>query len=248
MRMSNVLLLLCCLAARVFSQEAGASPNVDPLALQVLRATTNSLKNARSFSFRAVVSREGLGSNDQVVTFFHQSEVTVSRPDKLHIHAVGEHQALDLFFNHGDVFLYAPDKKLYARMQTKPDLDQAVDGLEKKSIQLPMSPLFRADPYKMMADGLNGAAVIGRVELAGKTFHHLVFSEKDAEWQLWVEAGEKPTPRRAQIVYKALPREPRVTVDFFDWNLSADPPASLFDFQKPADAKPIQFLEADGGK
>jgi hypothetical protein len=248
MRILRVLALLCSLVVCVFGQSAGENPNIDPLALQVLRATADSLKNARSFSFRAVISREGLGSNDQVVTFFRQSEVTVSRPDKVRIHTTGEHQPLDLYFNRGALVLYAPDKKLYARVDVHPTLDLAVDRIEKQNIQLPMSPFLRADPYQMLTDGLTGAAVIGRVEIAGKTFHHLLFSEKDAEWQLWVEAGAKPTPRRAQIVYKRLAREPRVTIDFLEWNLSANPPPDLFVFQKPADAKAIQFLEANGGK
>lgn len=95
-----------------------------------------------------------------------------------------------------------------------------------------------------MTDGLLRAAVIGRDEIDGKTYHHLTFGEKEADWQIWVEAGSKPVPRRVQIVYKTLRREPRLTIDFFDWNLTASPPANYFVFQKPLGARYIDFLEA----
>jgi hypothetical protein len=240
--------MLCSAAVCGVVQGASESANIDPLALQVLRATTDSLKSAPSFSFRAITSRERLGSNGQIITFVRQSEVTVFRPDKLRVRTTGEHESLDFYFNRGAVILYAPDQKLYAPINTEPTLDLAVDRIEERNIQLPMSPFFRSGPYQVLTEGLIGAAVIGRIQLSGKIFHHLVFLEKDTEWQLWVEAGLRPTPRRAQIVYKGMEREPRVVVDFLDWNLSANPPPAFFVFQKPAGAKAIGFLETNGGK
>jgi hypothetical protein len=238
------LLFLSCLATCVLAQDVADKPDIDPLALQVLRATTDSLKNAQTFSFRAVVTRERLGTNDEVLTFFRQQEITVARPDRMRVHVTGERQTADLYFNKGQAAIYSPDKKVYTQFASaSPDLDRVVDSLDSKDIELPIANFFRADPYTVLIDGLSSAAVIGRVEIAGKTFHHLVFRENDAEWQLWVEAGEKPTPRRVQIVYKNLPRQPRVTVDFSDWNLNAKPPNDFFTFQKPQDAVAISFLD-----
>lgn len=37
--------------------------------------------------------------------------------------------------------------------------------------------------------------MVGRVEVNNKTFIHLVFTEASADWQLWVEPGDKPLPR-----------------------------------------------------
>jgi hypothetical protein len=81
-----------------------------------------------------------------------------------------------------------------------------------------------------------------------KSSAHLRCSGENTEWQFRVEAGAKPTPRRAQLVYKRLAREPRVTIDFLEWNLSANPPPILFVFLTPVDAKAIQVPEANGGK
>jgi hypothetical protein len=246
MRFLKTAVILSIIAFSAPSQDA-ANTDIDPLAMQVLRATTDTLKSASAFSFRAVVSRERLGSNDEVLTFVHQSEVTIARPDKLRMQASGGQHKIDVYFNKGDAVVYSPGNKLYAHVGASQTLDDAVDKLEDKSIQIPMSPLLRSDPYKVLADGLLRAAIIGRVDIGGKTYHHLVFTEKEAEWQIWVEGGGKPTLPRVQIVYKTLPREPRVTIDFHDWNLSAKPAASDFVFHKPDDAKAIEFMEARGG-
>jgi hypothetical protein len=106
-----------------------------------------------------------------------------------------------------------------------------------------MAPILRSDPYAMLIDGLKSAAVIGRAQVAGKVYHHLAFTEADTDWQLWVEAGERPTPRRFQVIYKNMPQAPRVTVDFSDWNLNASTPTDSFVFHKPADAKQIEFIK-----
>jgi hypothetical protein len=75
-----------------------------------------------------------------------------------------------------------------------------------------------------------------------------VFTEAAADWQLWVEPGDKPVPRGMIVVYKTEPGMPRIVIDFSDWNLNAQPEASLFEFSKPEDAHEIQFLPLKEGK
>jgi hypothetical protein len=239
-----VLLPALVLPAYVAGQDA-QNADIDPLALRVLHAATDSIQNAKTFSFRAVVAKERLGSNDQVLTFFHESRVTISRPDRLRLDAISEFQKVSLYYDKGQAVLFTPEKNLYAEIAAPRTLDQTVDVLQKREISFPLAPLFLSDPYKAMANGLDSAAVIGRVEIGDKTYHHLAFTTNDADWQIWVDAGPPPTPRRAEILYKTLPGQPRVTIDFFDWNLSASAEDSLFTFQKPADAKKIDFIQSE---
>ena len=112
----------------------------------------------------------------------------------------------------------------------------------QRGITLPMSPFFRSDPYRTLTDGLQSAYVIGRVDIDGKTYHHLAFTEADSEWQLWVEGVERPVPRRAQVIYKTLPREPRMVVDFSDWNFSRTIANDFFAFSRPKDATAVSTV------
>jgi hypothetical protein len=80
------------------------------------------------------------------------------------------------------------------------------------------------------------------VNINGHTYHQLAFTEPSADWQLWVEPGKTPLPRRVEIVYKTQPGAPRVSIDLSEWNFSPNVNASMFTFQKPAGAQMVGLL------
>lgn len=222
--------------------------DIDPLALQVLKAATDPIKQSQSFSFRVLVSREHLGTNGQIITLFHTAEVTVQRPDKLHINFRGRGKDVKLFYNAGQAVLFSPDENFYSTIPSPATIDQTLDALEKKGVFLSASNFLESDPYQSLTDDLVTGYVIGKVAMFGETVHHLAFTEPDAEWQLWVTGGDHPQVRRLEVINKSLPERPRITVDFLDWNLNASPNSNLFTFEKPADAKQIEMLNMEARK
>src|SRR5256885_9500247 len=92
-RLPRLMIVLACALSVQAQQPASGNDtkskasekDIDPLALQVLKAATDPIRQSQSYSFKALVSREHLGSNGQVITLFHLSNVTVQRPDKLHV-------------------------------------------------------------------------------------------------------------------------------------------------------------------
>ncbi len=239
---SKVFLFAATLLPLAAQAPTPSAADIDPAALNVLRAVTNAIKCTDTYSFRARVSRDRLGTNGQIITYFRDNHITVHRPDKLYINVDGEHQDVEFFYNGREATLYDPAQKLYTSLPAAKTIDATLDVLEKRGIQFPTSNLLRSDPYHSLVDGLTGAYVIGRVNIDGQTFHHLAFTEPDADWQLWVRPGKTPLPRRVEIVYKTQPGSPRVSIDLSEWNFSPNVNASLFTFQKPAGAQEIGLL------
>lgn len=71
-------------------KQRGSSPtttakDVDPLALDVLRAVAQPVQQAQQFSLKALISEEQLATDGQIVTFFQTVDVTVQRPDNIHL-------------------------------------------------------------------------------------------------------------------------------------------------------------------
>jgi hypothetical protein len=225
-----------------------AGKDIDPLALQVLKAATDPIRESHSYSFRVLVSREHLGTNGQVITLFHFSDVTVQRPDKLYVDFRGQGKRVELFYNAGQSVLYTPDEKLYTQLSSPSTIDATLDALEKRDVFIPIRNFLQSDPYQSLTDGLLTGYVIGKVMLFDQVVHQLAFTEKGAEWQLWVIGGDQPRVRRLQVIDKTKPEHPRVIVDFLDWDLNASPSADLFTFKKPDDAKEIQLLKDVDGK
>src|SRR6185437_5096622 len=93
--------------------------DVDSLALDVLRVVTQPVEQAQHFSFRALVSEEELATNGQIVTFFHTVDVTVQRPDKVHLVFKGRGERVDFYGTSGSVTMYSPEAKLYTTVPAK---------------------------------------------------------------------------------------------------------------------------------
>ena len=238
------VLLICC--ASLVAQTDSKKNDVDPLALQVLKAVTEPIVQAKAYSFHALVSRETMGSNGQVVTLFHVSSVTLQKPDKIHLTFLGVGKSVELFYTAGQTTLYAPDAKLYTTVTSPATIDAALDGLEKKDIFIPIRNFLASDPYKSLTDDLQSAYIVGRVKLFDQDVHQLAFTEPNAEWQLWVVGGDTPRVVRLEVIDKSKPDKLRTIVQFSDWNFSPDISATTFTFTKPADAKQIDMMPDTG--
>ncbi len=230
-------------------QQAQARPpaEIDPLALSVLHAVLDPLKQASSYSFRAQVSQERMGTDGQMITQIRETTATLSKPDRLRVDVHRGFSDVSLLFDHGNTVLYSPTRKLYARVETPKSLPKALDRFEQRHMSLPTSNLLRPDPYHSLAADLTGAYVIGETTLDGIKVHQLAFTEPGATWQLWVEGGAMPRLRRLEVVYLDRPGHPRARVDFVEWRIGGSVDPALFAFTPPPDAHEIQLLGVRAG-
>jgi hypothetical protein len=246
------LLLLCSslfLAAQTTTREKPAAPpdqqkDIDPLALKVLKAVTDPIRDAKAFSFRTRGIREYLGSNGQIITYFTTADITVGRPDKLRVDFKGRGQDVQFYHDGAQTVLYAPGPKLYAVIpSTAKTLDGMLEELEKRNVYLPAKNLLASDPYQTLVPDIKTGYVIGQVQMHDKKVHQLAFTEKDAEYQLWVTGLPDPRIQGLQVIDMARAHEPRAMIEFSDWNLNPQIQADTFSFNKPADAKQIDILQ-----
>ena len=250
----STILFLLFSSTLLFAQEkqrtqskSKETKDVDSLALDVLRAVTEPVEQAQLFSFKALVSEEQLATNGQIVTFFHTVDVTVQRPDKVHLIFRGRGERVDFYGTSGSVTMFAPDAKLYTTVPAKSTIDENLADLTAKGVDMPVGPFLSKNLYELASKNLVTGYVIGRVKIYDQDAHHLVFTAPDADWQLWAIGGEKPRIVRAELVNKKLEGKPRTIVQFLDWNLNPTVSPDEFTFTKPADAHEISLL-AMGGK
>ena len=70
---------------------------------------------------------------------------------------------------------------------------------------------------------------------------HLAFRAQDVDWQLWVEVGNRPIPRKYVITSKAVTGAPQYTLRIKDWKTNVEVTADAFAFKPPADAKKVEI-------
>src|SRR5262249_16721594 len=95
-----------------------------------------------------------------------------------------------------------------------------------------------------MREGLKTAVDLGVTNVDGVDCRHLLFGEDVADWQVGVDVGPRPLPRRLSIVYKNAPGAPRVLAAFSDWKLNPNLPPRRFAFVKPRGATPVELKAA----
>jgi hypothetical protein len=247
--------LVSCLLLLIFSWSAAGQSNpshknakdIDPLALQIVKAAVDPIKDAQAYSFRVLVSRDELGTNDQIITTFNTAEITLQHPNKLHIRFRGRGEPVELFFDgSGKTVLYSPSAKFYTTVSSPIGIDATLDAIAKRGVTVAARNFLESDPYRSLTDALTTAYAVGTVDLFGQKVYHLAFTEPGAEWQLWVVGEKSPTVKRLEVIDKSKPHNPRVTIDFLDWNFSPTIRNDMFTFSKPADAREINMLKQAG--
>ncbi len=228
------------------AETAAATKDVDPLAMDVLRAVAEPVEKAQAFHFKALVSEEEVASNGQIVTMFRTVDVTVQRPDKIHLIFRGSEQRVDFFTENGKTVMFAPDSGLYTTVESKKSIDDIVKNLNEKNIDLPIAPFLRSDLYEIAAKTVETGYVIGRVKVFDQDVHQLAFTSPDSDYQLWVTGEPEARFVRAEVVNKNLEGQPRTIIQFLDWNLNPTLAENEFTFVKPADAHEVAMLPAEG--
>ena len=150
------VLCTCLLAQDKTATKAktGVAKDVDPLALDVLKAVAEPVEHAETYSFRALVSEEQLASNGQIVTFFHTVDVRVQRPDKVHLIFQGRGARVDFYRANGSITMFAPDEKFYTTIPAKPTIDEDLTALAAKGVDLPIGPFLNSHLYELASKSL----------------------------------------------------------------------------------------------
>ena len=92
------------------------------------------------------------------------------------------------------------------------------------------------------------AKYLGRGVIGGRQCEHLAFRNFDTDWQLWVEAGERPIPCKMVITSKTLNSAPQYTLVVTSWKSGIKPAADGFSFTPPTGAEeldPNDLIELD---
>ena len=252
LRFSLAILLLSAVSLSGQEKKAATATakhtkDVDPLAMDVLRAVTQPIQQAQSFRFKALISEEQLASDGQMITLFRVTNVAVQRPDKIHLSIRALGQRVEFYTANAKTIMFAPDAGVYTTFETKNTIDGIMDGVSAKDIDMPVAPFLRTDLYDRTAKVVETAYVIGRVKMFDEDVHQIAFTSPDADWQMWVTGGEAPRIVRVEIINKNLEGKPRTAIQFLDWDLSPNLGTDEFTFTKPADAHEISMLPVTGG-
>jgi len=222
---------------------AQEQPAVDPEALQLLKAMSDYLVPLKQFTVRGEAAREDVLGSGQKLLFHNQFRLALQRPNKLHLARQHADKDLELFYDGEQITLFGKLRKVYATTSAPPTIDETLDFVaEALGISTSARDLFYEDVYDELVSDVVSGSYLGEVEIDGVLCEHLAFRSEDADWQIWIEQGERPLPRKYVITARWLVAAPTYAVRLREWDLSPNLTDKEFLFKAPEDASRIRFL------
>jgi hypothetical protein len=233
-------------AAPPAKKAAPAAPRlqVEPRALELLKASAAKLAAAPTLAFTAVVSHEHPSRYGPPVVTTTRYDVTLQRPNQLRVLSPGDGPVTEFYYDGTSMLAYLPAANLAAVTAAPATLQAALDQAFKTAdIYFPFEDLLLPDPYAALAKGALLAFTLGPSGVVGgvKT-ESVVWANKDVFMQIWLGA-EDGLPRRFRAIYAADPKQLRYDMELSNWQLGAPLPATHFTSAPAQTARKIAFAK-----
>jgi len=217
-------------------------PELEPRAVELLKATSERLAAAHSLSFTALEIFEFPSRQGHPLAYATKSEVTLQRPDRLRVLMAGDGPASEFYYDGKVMMAYAPAENLLAVADAPPTIDATLQAAYNAAgIYFPFTDLIVADPYKDMSDGLKLAYYMGQSRLIGGTTTDIVaYIDDDVFLQVWIGVDDK-LPRLVHAVFLDDPERMRHELEFSNWQLEVPVSPESFTSSNAASAKHIPF-------
>jgi hypothetical protein len=153
---------------------------------------------------------------------------------------VGGYSDVALFYDGKMLSVFGANLNGYAQFDAPADLDQLIQAIrEGRGVALPGADLLVSDPYSVLTADVLEDKYMGRGVIGGVECEHLAFRNLETDWQLWVEVGPRPIPRKMVITSKTMNCAPQYTLRITSWETDVTPEADAFTFVPPATAEKL---------
>jgi hypothetical protein len=228
---------------------APGSARIEAKADRILREMSEYLKTAREFTFHAEVSYDSVLTSGEKIQYGGAADVSVRRPDRLHVEYSGDERQSLAIFDGRTFTVHDVAVNVYAATEVPAGIDAATDRMvEQYGVSVPVADLTYADPYATLTENVQAGSIVGRHSVDGTPCHHLAFSQDSIDWQIWIEDGPRPVPRKLLITYKEEPGSPQYTARLSGWDFQPRFSDHYFQFHPPEGADEVEFLPIPQGE
>jgi hypothetical protein len=225
---------------------------VEPEALAALRRMSAYLMTLNTFALKIdsvldVVTNEGQRIQiDSVIRY------KVKRPGFV-IETDNDLKSRRYYYDGKQFSVVAPKLGFYATVPAPPTNREMLDELhDKYGVKIPLEDLFRwNDPDEKRSPELLSGFAVGTATIDGVPTDHYAFRQANLDWEVWIERGQRPIPRKFAIVDRTDSAQPGYTA-FLSWTVNPTLAASDFVFEPTKDDHRIgmgtlEFADAPSG-
>ena len=209
---------------------------------KILKSMTDYLSGQTSLSASFDSDIEVITPELQKIQFSSSGQMKLSRPDKLRVRRTGGYADVEMVYDGRTMSLYGNNAKSFVQADLAGTVDEMIDRIQARSgVGMPGTDLLLSNAYdELMAATIEGKHV-GMGVVDGVECEHLAFRTPDTDWQIWIETGAKPMPRKYVITSKTIAGAPQYTLRMKDWKTDAISDPEAFAFKPPAGANKVDL-------
>jgi len=220
----------------------GASAGDD--AAQILKAMSDYVGSQKTISLTFDSDVEVVTPEVEKIQFASSGKMLLSRPDKLRVTRTGGYADVEIVFDGKTISALGKNINAFTQMEAAGSIDQLIGKLRDMNIvSAPGADFLGTHVFEDLMDGVVVAKHIGLGVIDGVECEHLAFRTRDVDWQIWIEAGSRPIPRKYVITSKAVGAAPQYTLRIKDWKTDAPAAADAYAFTPPQGAKKVELNE-----
>lgn len=254
-----VLLASCALAAacsrepQTAEKQPGATPaaetaaSIEPEAIAAVNRMGAYLRTLDDFEVQAETTVDEVAAdNGQKLQFSGSTRYRVRPPNAFQVQTRTDRRHRDFYYNGNEFTVYSPRMQFYATAPAPATITETLNVLEERyDIEMPLRDLFTwGTAQGPDVSNIAAADHVGFARMGGVDTDQYAFRQGAVDWQIWIERGERPLPRKVVITSREEEGQPQYSAELA-WNLSPRFSASTFAFAPPAEARRIQIAAAE---
>jgi len=222
-----------------------AAAVINAKAVERLNAMGAHLRSLKTFTVNADVTVEEVLDSGQKVENALTVEIAARRPDKLRVATTSAERSRKIYYDGKTVTIFGEKLGYYGSFPAPATIAQTVDvAAQKYGLEVPLADLFLMGTDKFDTKSITEAIYVGPQRIGGVLCDQLAFRQPGVDWQICIERGNAPLPRKLVVTgTDGDPAQP-VRRSILTWKAGSAPEAAAFTFVPPKGATRIAVKEA----
>lgn len=230
-------------ATNVAPEQPDTNADIDPDVMTTLNKMGTYLRSLKAFQVVATSSRDDVLEDGQLATLDSTVNFLARLPDRLRVEVNSAQQHSLYLYDGKDFTVFGELVNYYATVPAPPTVGKLLIELDDKyGLEFPLEDLFFWGTPESKEKDITGAVDIGPSEIGGVTCEQYALRQKGLDWQVWIQLGDYPIPRKLVLSTLTDEARPRYTATL-TWNLAPSFNEASFEFNPPPDAHKIKIAE-----
>jgi hypothetical protein len=232
-----------------WGQSKAASPAIDPQAEKIIKALNEQKKKDINARAAVVDTMDEVLKTGEKIQYSHVRKLKINEPKQFWIESAGDITNTTIWKDDNTFTLLDRINNVYSQVAAPGTIDETMDMLvDKYGVTTPLADLLSDDLYSVLMKNAVTCRYLGLHYADGIKCHHIAATQKNIDWQIWVDGGDVPQLRKIVITYKLRPGSPQYVAVLKNFTeLDKIPAEDTFTFKAPEGAKKISLLPVKKG-